>query len=103
MGKNQDPGYGINIPDPQHWTRKKGKKDEQVESEGYLGNNVQRFLVASSKLGEIVVRISCGFLHLIHPPTVTETDQTWRVKLNIKKRNTKILPLGFPKTLVEGN
>ena len=20
MGKNQDPGSGINIPDPQHWT-----------------------------------------------------------------------------------
>jgi hypothetical protein len=19
MGKNQDPGFGINIPDPQHW------------------------------------------------------------------------------------
>jgi hypothetical protein len=21
MGKNQDPGSGINIPDPQHWVR----------------------------------------------------------------------------------
>jgi hypothetical protein len=21
MGKNQDPGSGINIPDPQHWIR----------------------------------------------------------------------------------
>jgi hypothetical protein len=21
MGKNQDPGTGINIPDPQHWLR----------------------------------------------------------------------------------
>jgi hypothetical protein len=21
MGKNQDPGSGINIPDPQHWSR----------------------------------------------------------------------------------
>jgi hypothetical protein len=21
MGKNQDPGSGINIPDPQHWLR----------------------------------------------------------------------------------
>ncbi len=26
MGKNQDPGSGINIPDPQHWTREKEKK-----------------------------------------------------------------------------
>jgi hypothetical protein len=62
--------------------RNTGKKDEKVDSEGlrygtYLGNNVQRFLVASSKLREIVVRISGGFLHLIHPPTVTETDQIW--------------------------
>jgi hypothetical protein len=21
MGKNQDPGYGINIPDPPHWVK----------------------------------------------------------------------------------
>jgi hypothetical protein len=24
MGKNQDPGSGINIPDPQHWCKGRG-------------------------------------------------------------------------------
>jgi len=25
MGKNQDPGEGINIPDPQHWLQYKNR------------------------------------------------------------------------------
>jgi hypothetical protein len=26
MGKNQDPGSGINIPDPQHWPQERFNK-----------------------------------------------------------------------------
>jgi hypothetical protein len=35
MGKNQDPGFGINNPDPQHWKKAFGVYDILV-LHGYL-------------------------------------------------------------------
>jgi hypothetical protein len=31
MGKNQDPGSGINIPDPQHWKQAMKKKERGLD------------------------------------------------------------------------
>ena len=33
MAKNQDPGSGIKIPDPQHWQQEKQKQEEQQEQQ----------------------------------------------------------------------
>ncbi len=40
MGKNQDPGSGINIPDPPHWI---GKRDSKVKVLwGYIHPQVRK-------------------------------------------------------------
>jgi hypothetical protein len=43
MGKNQDPGSGINIPDPQHWYQEKdGGRHSVVEPEPDRNRNFSK-------------------------------------------------------------
>jgi hypothetical protein len=44
MGKNQDPGSGINIPDPPHWFKKKPRVFPNPDS------NAHAFLGASGEV-----------------------------------------------------
>jgi hypothetical protein len=48
MGKNQDPGSGINIPDPQHW------KNEESSSENVV--NFKSWILILIKLNKICFR-----------------------------------------------
>ncbi len=49
MGKNQDPGFGINIPDPQHWVPVSQVSDLRIRTLPTVKFLIRSFLPTVSK------------------------------------------------------
>jgi hypothetical protein len=68
MGKNQDPGSGINIPDPQHWVQHNGSKccGSGMIFLGSVSDFEWRFGSGSGSCRNFLGIVLLLFIHLYH-------------------------------------